>query len=393
MTKKIDLIYFNAGGGHRSAAIALQDVIQAQNRPWDVRLVNLFEVLDPKGIFRKRTGLAPEDLYNMRLKRGWTLGLATELKVLQAMIRLGHEAMLRRLERYWEMNPSNLVVSLVPNFNKALFHSVKNAMPGVPFITVLTDIADYPPHFWIEPGLDQHIVCPSARAFAQAQAAGYVQSQITQTSGVILKPSFHLARSLNREQELVKLGLDPEKPTGIVMFGGQGSADMLSIAKSLKDIQLILMCGHNALLAEKLGSQSSLEKHVAVGFSTNVERYLALGSFFIGKPGPGSISEALQMGLPIITIENAWTMPQERYNTQWIRENGVGVVEPSLRRIRNAALKMIGELNKYQTAVSKIKNSAVFEVVELFAEHMNTDESGLMKSCSASNTPDECTLV
>jgi len=53
--------------------------------------------------------------------------------------------------------------------------------------------------------------------------------------------------------------------------------------------------------------------------------------FFIGKPGPGSISEAVQQGLPVIVVRNAWTMPQERYNTQWVEENGVGVVLDSFK--------------------------------------------------------------
>ena len=374
MTKKIDLIYFNAGGGHRSAATALQDAVRLQKRPWEIRLVNLFEVLDPKATFRKHTGLAPEDLYNMRLKRGWTLGLATELKVLQSMIRIGHAAMLRRLERYWELNPTDMVVSLVPNFNKVMYQSVQSKMPGKPFVTVMTDIADYPPHFWIEPGLNQHLVCGSEKAVEQAFNAGYAERHITQTSGMILKPSFYQPRTQDRAEELLKLGLDSNQPVGIVMFGGHGSADMLRIAKSLPDVQLILMCGHNTLLAKKLDVQTTLAKHVAIGFTTNVERYFALGDFFIGKPGPGSISEAIQMGLPIITVENAWTMPQERYNAQWIREQKVGIVVPTLRSVRKNTLKMIEELSQFQAAVSKIKNNALSEVIEVFAQQLTQAE-------------------
>ena len=77
--KKIDFIYFDAGGGHRSAAMALKSVIDSQNRatagePWEVRLVNLQEVLDSLDIFRKITGLRLEDVYNKMLAKGWTLG-------------------------------------------------------------------------------------------------------------------------------------------------------------------------------------------------------------------------------------------------------------------------------------------------------------------------------
>jgi hypothetical protein len=112
----IDLVYFNAGGGHRAAAQALRDVIQAQQRPWQVRLVNLLEVLDPTGRFKKVTGFAPEDLANMR--RGGTLGLAQEPKLLQGMIRLGHSPV-RTLQQHWLATEPDLVVSLAPNFNRA----------------------------------------------------------------------------------------------------------------------------------------------------------------------------------------------------------------------------------------------------------------------------------
>ena len=92
MNHRVDLIYFNAGGGHRAAAQALEQVISSQQRPWTVRLVNLMDVLDPGGAFHRLTGMAPEDLYNLRLKRGWTLGFKQELKLLQGMIRLARSA-------------------------------------------------------------------------------------------------------------------------------------------------------------------------------------------------------------------------------------------------------------------------------------------------------------
>ena len=72
--KKIDLLYFDAGGGHRSAANALKEVIERQNRPWQVSLVNIQETLDELDIFRKYLGVRLEDCYNFILNKGWTLG-------------------------------------------------------------------------------------------------------------------------------------------------------------------------------------------------------------------------------------------------------------------------------------------------------------------------------
>ena len=80
-------------------------------------------------------------------------------------------ATVRMLERHWKETQPDMVVSFVPHFNRALYESFNNAYPGRPFVTVLTDIADYPPHFWIE-RQQQYLVCGSDRAVAQAREHG-----------------------------------------------------------------------------------------------------------------------------------------------------------------------------------------------------------------------------
>jgi hypothetical protein len=367
----IDLVYFNAGGGHRAAAQALRDVIHAQRRPWQVRLLDLVEVLDPGSRFSRVTGFAPEALYNMRLARGWTLGLAQELKVLQRLIRLGHKAMLCALQRHWLATEPDLVVSLVPNFNRVLYESVTSTMPGVPYVTVMTDMADHPPHFWIEPGQDQHLVCGSARAVQQARQAGYANRQISLTSGMILRPAFHAPAALDRDAAMQACGLDPRRPTGIVMFGGQGSMQMLRIAKILADQQLILLCGHNAQLAARLRATVACRGHAVVEFTSDVVRHMQMADYFIGKPGPGCLSEAVRMGLPVITLRNAWTMPQERYNTQWVLENGVGIVLRSMSELQSGVAEMIERLPELKQRLRRLDNRALFELPEILAEQLH----------------------
>jgi 1,2-diacylglycerol 3-beta-galactosyltransferase len=58
-----------------------------------------------------------------------------------------------------------MVVSLIPHFNRALRESVDRAGRATPLATVLTDIADYPPHFWLEKQ-DEYVICGSDKAFA-----------------------------------------------------------------------------------------------------------------------------------------------------------------------------------------------------------------------------------
>ena len=365
--KTLDFVYFNAGGGHRAAALALQAVIERQRRPWRVRLIDLARVLDPQSGFRRVMGFDPQDFYNKRLQRGWTLGLAQELKLLQGAIRLCHASLLRVLQRHWAQSEPDLVASLVPNFNRVLCESLASALPGVPFVTVMTDMADHPPHFWIEPGLRQTLVCGTPEAARQARTAGYSDEQIVLTSGMVLKPSFHDLPPIDRAHRRAVLGLDPRRPTGVVMFGGHGSQQMLRIARALGGVQLLLMCGRNELLAEQCRRLQRSARHAVVGFTDDVAEVMRLADFFIGKPGPGAVSEAVQLGLPVITIRNAWTMPQERYNARWVQEQGVGLVVPSVARLPAAADLMLRDLPRWHAATARIHNRAVFEVPEVLA--------------------------
>ncbi|MDO8903488.1 glycosyltransferase [Hydrogenophaga sp.] len=372
-TKTVDLVYFNAGGGHRASALALQAVLQSQGWPWAVRLVNLFEVLDPKDKFRRLTGNAPEDWYNQRLARGWTIGMAQELRLLQGLIRLAHPALVRRLQQHWLRTEPDLVVSLVPNFNKAMFESLASVLPGVPYVTVLTDLADVPPNFWIERRQPQHFVCGTPRALEQARSMDHDESRLHATSGMIIRPAFYEPLALDRASEQRRLGLDPSRPTGLVLFGGHGSKAMLGIARRLADsTQLILVCGHNQALARRLKVLAGSAPRVVVGFTTDIPRYMQLADFFIGKPGPGSLSEAVQQGLPVIVVDNALTMPQERYNAQWIRENELGVVLRSFRRVDVAVDTLLSELARWQRSVRRMRNRALFEVPDILAQILQT---------------------
>jgi hypothetical protein len=359
-------MYFEAGGGHRSAAMALKAVIEGQGRPWEIRLVNLTEILDEIDVFRKITGLRLEDIYNQMLNRGWTLGSAQGLKFVHGMIRLYHRPIVRLLEEFWPESQPDLVVSLVPNFNRAMCQSLGAARPATPYVTILTDFADYPPHFWIE-RQEQYFICGTDKAVEQARELGHNDAHVFRASGMILRPKFYDDAKLDRAAERTRLGLDPAKPTGIVLFGGQGSKVMLEIARNLPDTQLIFICGKNEGLAAKLRALPAAASRFVEGFTSEVPYYMRLADFFIGKPGPGSISEAVTLGLPVIVERNIFTMPQERYNTEWVREHDVGVVLPGFRGIDAAVREMLGSLDRFRANTARIHNRAVYEIPEILA--------------------------
>ncbi|HVY92037.1 MAG TPA: glycosyltransferase [Bryobacteraceae bacterium] len=371
MNRKVTLLFVDAGGGHRTAAAALRDVIGRQRRPWDVDMVSMQDLFNPIDFIQRCTGIRYEEVYNILLRRGWTLGSAHMIRLMHLLIRMTHRSQVEVLTQYWTTSQPDLVVSLIPHFNRAIAESLSAACPAVPMATILTDIADYPPHFWIEPG--HNVICGSEHAARQAAQLG--ARRIFRTSGMILNPAFHEPPDADRRCGRATLGLQPDLPTGLVLFGGEGSNEMLQIAHALNQstrrLQLILLCGKNDLLAREL---RAIRKHIPMsihGFTRDVPWFMELADFFIGKPGPGSISEALAKQLPVIVQRNAWTLAHERYNTQWIEEKGLGLVVRNFEDEIGAAVDTLLAPKNYESfrrRVSAIHNRAVYETPDVLEE-------------------------
>src|SRR5579863_7502044 len=276
--KKIHVVFHDGGGGHRNAAIALQTIAAQQGRDWQVELVQFQDLTDRLDVLRKLTGIRIQQQYNIMLQNGWTLGSAQLLKVLQLTIRIFHGPMVRLLEEFWRANPADMLVSVIPHFNREIYESWNAVYPGRPFVTLITDLADYPPRFWIEPIKEQYVIAGTERAVEQARSFGHDNSHIFQASGMILRPEFYVEDKTEPAAIRAEMGLQPDRPTAIVLFGGHGSKVMYSLAERLNaaavPMQLILICGRNEELAAKFRArQWNIPVHV-VGFTKEIPKLM-----------------------------------------------------------------------------------------------------------------------
>jgi 1,2-diacylglycerol 3-beta-galactosyltransferase len=200
---------------------------------------------------------------------------------------------------------------------------------------------------------------------------GHPDDRIFRASGMILHPRFYDPPVEDRSAERVRIGLRPDLPTALILFGGHGSQAMLDIADRLDrsnlELQLILICGRNDKLRSALQAKTSRLPRFIEGFTSQVNYYMQLADFFVGKPGPGSVSEALAMKLPVIVECNAWTLPQERYNAVWVVEKEVGLVLKNFRNIDKAVAELIESttLARYRANAAALHNRAVFEIPEM----------------------------
>jgi 1,2-diacylglycerol 3-beta-galactosyltransferase len=373
-SKKIHVLFHDAGGGHRNAAVALKAVCEQQGRPWDLNLVQFQELTDHLDVLRRLTGIRIEEQYNVLLRNGWTWGSEYLLRVLQFTIRIFHRPLVKLLANHWREHPAELLISVIPHFNREIAESWSAVYPGRPFATIITDMADFPPRFWIEPIAEQIVVAGSDRAAQQAHDFGKTERNLFQASGMILRPEFYAEQKESCAEIRQQLGLDLELPTAIVLFGGYGSNVIFEIVREIDQarlpLQMILVCGKNEKLAERLRAQQwKIPLHI-VGFTREVNRLMRAADFLIGKPGPGSIAEAMISRLPVLVECNSSTLPQERYNTEWVTEKRVGVVIQNFEReIVRAARSFLepGELEKMKRNVAGLRNRAVFEIPEFLS--------------------------
>ena len=369
------LLTVDAGGGHRAAANALLAARDEKGCRWRFRVANLQEVLAPLDIVKRATGLSLEEGYNLVLRRRWTALLGPLLRLLHLAITVRRRALVAAFVRYLAADPPAVVLSVVPNFNGVVRDALRAACPGVPVLVLLTDLADFPPGFWIEPGLDRVIVA-TERAHAQARAVGLADDRIATVSGMVLHPRFYAtsareARTRVREE----LGLRPSDFAVLLLFGGKGSPEMEPLARALLDRspgwQVIALCGQNpGLLSriEALAANAGGRLH-PFGFTQRVADYMAAADLLVTKPGPGSLAEAFEVRLPVVVTRNRHTIPQERFNTDLVAERGLGVVVSHWREIPRAVERLAdepGELGRLRANLETLPaNRAVYEVIEI----------------------------
>jgi UDP-N-acetylglucosamine:LPS N-acetylglucosamine transferase len=89
----------------------------------------------------------------------------------------------------------------------------------------------------------------------------------------------------------------------------------------------------------------------------------------VTKPGPGSLAEAFHQQVPVVVTRNVHTIPQERFNTDYVARHGLGRVVSHWREIPDAVAGLFGD-GEERTAIrarmaALPENRAVWEVIDV----------------------------
>ncbi|WP_277127967.1 MGDG synthase family glycosyltransferase [Chlorogloeopsis fritschii] len=201
-TFSLHIFTLNAGGGHYATLKALNAIAEQQKRPWHITVTDIGQLTDLLDPYKKLFGVNANEMYNDMLSMDWTWFHPVSMFLDKFFINLLYSKAVELGEKHWSQQTSiDLVISLVPLHNRAIWESLQRVQPGTPMVTILTDFADCPPHFWIEPKTKSYFICGTERATHQARALGVLKEYIVQTSGLIVHPRFYQPISSDRPNE------------------------------------------------------------------------------------------------------------------------------------------------------------------------------------------------
>ncbi len=323
-TPRILILMSDTGGGHRSAAEALADAF-ARDFPdrYHVTLVDVIAGAAIRPFNHASEWYRPFTTYAKFLWRflfyltNHRLTLRMALGIVAVLMKPG----VRRLLR--EQSP-DLVICVHPVLNLVPLRVLRSIGSAAPFVVVVTDL--FSAHgLWFNPAAQLTFV-PTEGARARGERWGIAPARL-RVVGLPVSLEF-LDRGKSQAELCAKLGLAPDRVTVLLMGGGEGMGQLFEIARAIDaarlPIQLVVVAGRNQKLYDKLRAATWQTPVCIQGFVTNMPDWMRASNVLITKAGPGTISEALACGLPILL--SGFLPGQEEGNVTFVEESGIGVL-------------------------------------------------------------------
>lgn len=388
--KRVDIVFFDAGSGHRSAARALERALATAQPGWRVRSVNYLDVIEGNRPWSRfaRWGI---DEFNWELRREHVFDLRGKVNLGLLFHGLLCAPEPERVAGFWRDEPPDAVVSVMPMYNTSLYQAARLVNPDVVCVTIPVDCEEFKKRYWFEPRIEQHYVLGTPRLCQQARRLPIAPEFVHPVEGMIADPAVYEPAPAGRAQKLRELGLDPARPTGLVHFGGQGSVLIARIARQLARanprINVIFLCGRNAAVRHEVERLATPYRKAVFGYTPETPiMYQRLADFVIGKPGVMTINEALILGKPLILLRSRGMRPVQAGNEKWAAERGLGILIDRPREV-GAAVRAVTASPSYQEAAARHRHRGVFAAASCVRSLLEPEIHGASESAPVLATP------
>lgn len=360
-TSEIYIIFFEAASGHRSAAEHIMKACKSKGFS-NVEMVNLTEITDFTSPFGKiaRAGI---NYFNWSIRNRVLFDLNGLLNISFLFHDTLSEKSIQEMAVFWKNKSPKLVISVTPMYNPMLIRSLKSIHPDASFLLLPVDMTEEKDKYWFLPNLDMKVATACDALYKRAIEKGIEEKDIFQLSGMPARIS--PIGTLNKDQLFKKWGFNPENPTCFVSFGGQGTKEVLAIAKAADRQQtqanFLFFCGKNSKMYDQLQAmKTSYPKAVFSYLPEAPTAYLHLVDLVLGKPGAMTLAEAQLAEKPLFALKSTGLRLVQKGNEKYIEEQGIGKVFSTIVQL----VQGISDFPKHKSSLRPIsKNDALNELV------------------------------
>jgi processive 1,2-diacylglycerol beta-glucosyltransferase len=333
--KRVLLLSASAGAGHVRAAEALMKDFQlhpsvaggGEVQHWDILKYTsaVFRTIYSK-VYLDLIGRAPW-LLGMVYKgtdKPWKGGIA------QAFEKFNAGPFIKALR---EFSPDLVVCTHFTPPNIISWLNTKKAIgafaaPKIYPAIVVTDLDLHA--MWLTRSYSRYFVALEETKI-YLQQMGIPAEQVT-VSGIPVDPVFRIQKDKTETRKA--LGLSPSLPTLLISAGGFGVGPVELLLTELLTMkipaQVVAIAGKSEelkgkleKLAKKAAGSSSLVRIHPIGFTRQMDDYMAAADLLISKPGGLTTSEAMARGLPMCVVN---PIPgQEERNSDHLLEAAVAI--------------------------------------------------------------------
>ncbi len=333
--KKVLILSCGTGGGHNTAARAVQEELLSRNVKADFK--EYLEIINPKlkdginGLYIKSTNKDGKVF-----KTAYSLGKMYEKTKLISPVYLLNSLNKEKLYKYIKENKYNFVITTHLFAAQALTAIKKEH--HIHFMQIATDYVSIP--FWKETNPDYFII-PSKELEEDFIKKGMKKQKLIPLGIPVMKQF----RKKYNEQEIKKeLKLDINKKYVLILNGSMGFGNVKEVAEKLlentENITFIISCGNNKELLNTLNAEyKNNERILVLPFTNELGKYMAISNIILTKPGGLTTTEIATMRKPLVHI-----MPIpgcENYNANYFSEKQMSIKCDNIEQVINTTNELM----------------------------------------------------
>jgi len=370
-------LFSDTGGGHRSAAEAIIEALTLEfGAQITTEMVDVFKDYAPRPLNRM------PDWYPhfVRVPQAWGLGyrLSNGHRRARLLTASAWPYVRQAIRSLVAQHPSDLIVSMHPLANAPTIKALGKSHPT--FVTVVTDLVTTHA-LWYHRRTDLCLV-PTEAAYQRAIRFGLRPEQV-RVVGLPVADRF-CAPAGNPSTLRVRFGWPEHRPLILLVGGGEGMGPLEKTARAIAQARLpaslVIVAGRNQGLKARLEALNWPIPTFIYGFVREMPDFMRAADILVTKAGPGTISEALIAGLPMLLYSR---LPgQEDGNVSYIVSQGAGVWAPHTDQILTALRAWLETPAQRRAAAAACQRlarpGAARHIAHILAENLGVAEQALV---------------